>query len=58
MDEFGFEGVEETLHRSIVVAVGLAAHRDLEAGGLHHLAVIRRGILNAAIGMVNQAGAP
>jgi hypothetical protein len=41
MDEFGFERVEEALHRGMVVAVGLAAHRDLKAGGLRHLAVVR-----------------
>jgi hypothetical protein len=57
MDEFGFERVEEAFHRGVVIAVGLAAHRDLEAGGLHHLAVVRRGILNASVGMVDQAGA-
>lgn len=26
MDELGLEGVEEALHRGIVLAVGLAAH--------------------------------
>jgi len=57
MNELGLERVEEALHRGIVVAVGLAAHRGPEAGGLHHLAVVRRGILNASIGMVDQAGA-
>src|ERR1700739_1025642 len=35
MDEFGFERVEEALHRSVVIAIGLAAHRSPEAGGLH-----------------------
>ncbi len=57
MDELGFERVEEALHRGIVIAVALAAHRGPEAGGLDHLAVILRGILNAPIGMVDQAGA-
>ena len=57
MDELGFEGVEEALHRGVVIAVAFAAHRGLEAGGLEHLAVILRGILNAPIGMVDQAGA-
>jgi len=57
LDKFSFERVEEALHRGIVVAVGLAAHRDLKAGGLRHLAVVPRGILNASIGMVDQAGA-
>ena len=57
MDELGLERVEEALHRGIVVAVGLAAHRGPEAGGLHRIAILRRGILNAPIGMVDQAGA-
>lgn len=33
MNELDFEGVEETLHRSIVVAVGLAAHRCGDVSG-------------------------
>src|SRR5260370_28813898 len=49
MDEFGFERVEEALHRSVVIAIGSAAHRGPEAGGLHHLAILRRGVLNATI---------
>ena len=57
MDEFCFQRVKEALHRGIVIAVGLAAHRGSEAGGLHHFAIVCRGILNAAIGMVDQAGA-
>jgi hypothetical protein len=43
--------------RGIVIAVCLAAHRGLEAGGLDHLAIILRGILNTPIGMVDQAAA-
>jgi hypothetical protein len=31
MDELGFEGVEEALHRGIVIAIGLAAHRGLDS---------------------------
>src|SRR5207248_9228276 len=49
MDEFGFERVEEALHRSVVIAIGPAAHRSPKAGGLHHLAILRRGVLNATI---------
>ena len=45
MDEFGFERVEEALHRSVVIAIGLAAHRSPKAGGLYHLAILRRGVL-------------
>src|SRR3954454_16065039 len=48
MDELGLERVEETLHRGIVVAIGLAAHGGLEAGGLQRIAILRRSILNAA----------
>src|ERR1700739_3251982 len=57
MDELDLERMKEALHRSIVIAVALAAHRRPEAGGLHQLAVIRRGILNAPIGMMDQADA-
>jgi len=32
VDELGLERVKETLHRSIVIAVSLAAHRRPEAG--------------------------
>jgi len=49
MEELGFEGVEEALHPSVVIAIGPAAHRGQEAGGLHHLAILRRGVLNTAI---------
>src|SRR5262249_8267243 len=31
MDEFGFDGVEKALHRSIVIAISPAAHRGPEA---------------------------
>ena len=41
MDEFAFERIEEALHRSIVIAVALTAHRGAEASGLDHLAVLR-----------------
>ena len=55
IDEFCFQRVKEALHRGIIIAVGLAAHRGSEAGGLDHFAIVCRGILNAAIGMVDQA---
>ena len=57
MNELGFERVEEALHRGIVVAVGLAAHRSGDAGGGQRRAIVVRGILHAPIGMVDQAGA-
>jgi hypothetical protein len=43
MDEFGF--VERALHRSIIIAIAPPAHRGPEAGGPHHLAIFRRGVL-------------
>lgn len=43
-DELRLERVKEALHRSIVIAVALAAHRPPEAGGLHQRAVICRGL--------------
>ena len=57
MDEFGFQRVEEAFHRGVVVAIGPAAHRGPEAGGLQDLSVLCGGILNAAIGMMDQARA-
>ena len=54
MDELGLEGVEEALHRGVVEAVGLAAHRGGDAGGPQDVAVITRGILDAAIGMMDE----
>jgi hypothetical protein len=45
MDEFCFERVEETLHRRVIITIGLAAHRGPKTGGLHHLAILRRSVL-------------
>jgi hypothetical protein len=33
MNELGLQGMEEALHRGIVVAVGFAAHRCGDVGG-------------------------
>jgi len=41
MNELGLERVKEVLHRSIVIAVALAANRRPEAGGVRRFAVIR-----------------
>src|SRR5882757_5548662 len=54
MDELGLEGVEEALHRSIVVAISLAAHRGLDSCGLQARAIVVCGILDAAIGMMDE----
>ena len=48
VDQFGFQGTEGALHRGIVPAVCLAAHRLGDGGGLQELAVVAGGILAAA----------
>ena len=48
MHEFGFQGAEEALHRGIVPAICLAAHRLRDGGGLQDLAVVAGGVLAAA----------
>jgi hypothetical protein len=52
IDEFGLEGVKK-LSIGALMLIGPAAHRSLEAGGLHHVSILRRGVLSAAISMVN-----
>jgi len=48
VDKFGFQGAEEALHRRVIPAVCLAAHRWGDGGGLQDLAVIAGGVLTAA----------
>src|SRR5205823_14855657 len=55
VDKFGFQGAEEALHRRVIPAVCLAAHRWGDGGGLQDLAVITGGVLTAAIRMMDQA---
>src|SRR5512144_306871 len=55
MHEFGLESAEEALHRGVVQAVPLSAHRGCDAICLEHLAVVAAGILNPAVGVVDQA---
>jgi hypothetical protein len=45
MNEFGLQGMEEALHRGIVVAIGFAAHRWGDAGAGEGVAIGVRGIL-------------
>src|SRR5215471_7899625 len=45
VNEFGFQSAEETLHRRIVPAVCLAAHRLDDRGGLQDVAVVAGGVL-------------
>ena len=53
MHPLGLERVEETLHRSIVQAIALAAHGRGYAGSCEHQTVGFSCVLNAAIGMVD-----
>jgi hypothetical protein len=39
MDELGLQGVEEALHRGVVVAIGLAAHRCGDGGARESIAI-------------------
>src|SRR6478735_8255099 len=55
MDGFGFQGAEDALHRCIVPAVWLAAHRWSDDGGLQDLAIIAGSVLTAAIRVMDQA---
>src|SRR5205823_14707193 len=55
VDKFGFQGAEEALHRRVIPAVCLAAHRWGDGGGLQDLAVIAGGVLTAAIRMMDRS---
>jgi CRISPR/Cas system-associated endonuclease Cas3-HD len=45
-DQFGFQGLEESLDSGIVVTVALAAHRHHEAKVMQPLLIIMRTILD------------
>lgn len=55
VDEFGLQGVEPGLHRRIVPAIALPAHRRHDAARFQHRAVVAGGILTAAVGVVDQS---
>ena len=54
VDELGFQCAEKALHRGIVPAIRLAAHRLGDGGRPQDLAVIASGVLAAAIGVMNE----
>jgi len=54
VDALGFEGVKETLHRGVVEAIALAAHRRRDAGSGKNPSISFGSILNAAVGVVDQ----
>ena len=55
MNEFGLQAVEEAFHRGIIIAIGLAAHRCDHASSAECVAVGSCGIVDAAIGVVDQS---
>src|SRR5262245_41430782 len=55
VDELGLQGVEEALLDRVVVAVALAAHAGDNAMGVEHDAEFGRCVLDAAVGVMDQA---
>jgi hypothetical protein len=55
VDQFQFERAPEGFHDGVVVAVGFAAHGSNRLGQLQRRAILQAGVLNAAIGMKDQA---
>src|SRR4051794_37069662 len=55
MNKLRFERAEERLHRRVVIAVTLAAHGGFDAVAVEDLAIRSAGVLDAAIGMVDEA---
>src|SRR5918995_4201256 len=55
MNQLGLDRAEERFHRCVVIAVALAAHGCLDAVAVEDLPVRSTGVLNAAVGMMNEA---
>ena len=55
VDQLGFQSAEEAFRWRIVPAIRLAAHRLGDGGGLQDVAILARGVLAAAIGMMDEA---
>ena len=53
---FGFEGGDEAFGQGVVVGIGSAAHTEGDAAGGGELGEVRRGVLDAAIAVMKQAG--
>ena len=52
-DEFGLHRLEECFDRSVVIAITLATHRDLEVVLMQPFLIFVRTILASPIGMMN-----
>ncbi len=55
MYKFIVERTPEALHRGVIVAVALSAHRGSHLGLVYQIPVFMGTVLNPAIRMVNQA---
>ena len=55
VDLFGFEGLHEALGHGIVIGAAGPAHAGLDAGGFQAGDVVAAGVLNAPVGVVDQA---
>ena len=55
MDQFGFQGCEEALHRCVVVSVAGAAHADDRLGIFQYRQVVATGELTPAVGVMEQS---
>lgn len=56
VNEFGFEGAEKALHRCIVPAIRLAAHRLSDGGGPPRIARIKQSDITRALRAAQAAG--
>jgi len=54
VDEFGFEGVEEALHRRVIPTISFPAHRLDDIGCVEHLAVAAGCVLASAVGVMDE----
>ena len=54
-DQLRLDGFEEGLHRSIIIAISLAAHGHFEAMQAQQLLIIVRTVLTAPVRMVDAA---
>jgi hypothetical protein len=55
-DEFLFDGLEYAFDHRVVVAIPTPTHRGDEICRTQHVSIIRRAVLAAAIGVMNQPG--
>lgn len=57
MEQLTLEGSEEALCDGVVAGIAATAHRDGNAVGVQEGAIIRRGVLTTAVGVMDQVAA-